>query len=172
MKLLISLLLVLTLNVQAQNGRLIPNPIRKIPRWVRSEFSAQQYDQRYEITYQLYPPYLRADFNGDGKSDVAIPVAEKSSGKLGIAIIHGKEAQAFKNRIVILGAGKGLGAAGDDFKWLSLWSVLKNKSLLSVEERARVSSLHEPAIRAQKREGGAGLIFWDGKKYEWSSLSH
>ena len=170
MKFLLPLILVFSINVQAQNGRLIPNPIRNIPRWVRSEFAAQQFNQRYEITYQLYPSSLKGDFNGDGKTDVAILVSEKATGKLGIAIIHGKQAQAFKNRIVILGAGKPLGTAGDDFKWMSLWSILKDKKLLSQNERLHLPQLHGSAIRAQKRDDGPGLIFWGGNKYEWAQL--
>jgi hypothetical protein len=170
MKFLLVLILVCSISVAAQNGHLIPNPIKGIPQWVRNEFSAQQFSQHYDITYQMYPQYLRGDFNGDGKTDVAIPISEKTNGKLGIAIIHGKQAQAFKHRIVILGAGKPIGAAGDDFKWMSLWNLLKDKKLLPQNERSHLPALQGAMIRILNKDGEAGVIYWGGNKYDWANL--
>ena len=170
MKSLLFLVAFISITTYAQKGRLIPNPVRNIPRWVRNEFSVQQLDRQYEITYQLYPPFLKGDFNGDGKSDIAVLIAEKSSGKLGIALVHGKQAQAFKHRITILGAGKQLGTVGDDFKWMNLWSTLSGKKSLAENDQRLFPALHGTGIRLQQRDDGAGLIYWDGKKYEWRRL--
>ena len=45
-------------------------------------------------------------------------VKERSTGKLGIAIVHGTSGKA-----TILGAGVGIGNAGDDFEWMDSWQL-------------------------------------------------
>jgi hypothetical protein len=59
------------------------------------------------------PFYLRGDFDGDGKIDLAVLVDQRSTGKSGIAIIHG-----VRSKVTILGAGVGIGSGGDDFEWM------------------------------------------------------
>src|SRR5260221_7823000 len=97
-------------------GHLIENPLKGIPKWVRNEFSAKHLDQRYSIVFRLYPHFLRGDFNGDDKRDVAIQIEETSSGKLGIPIFHTKKVQALSVPVSVLSAGKQVGKARDDFK--------------------------------------------------------
>ncbi|SRR6266581_4853265 len=146
-------------------GRLIENPIRNIPKWVRTEFAARHFDQSYSILYRLYPYYLRGDFNGDGRRDVAIQVRESESGKSGIAIFHGKKAQAFATPVVIVGAGKAVGRAGEDFKWVDIWSIFHDGN-----GKRKLPPLKGDAIKLEKREGTSGFIFWDGKRYSWYHL--
>ena len=167
MKTLCSLIFLISVNMYAQGGHLIPNPIKNIPKWVRTEFSSQGLDLQYEITYQLYPPYLKGDFNGDKKKDIAILVQEKSSGKFGVALFHGKEAQAFKNHVIVLGAGKPFGTAGDDLKWMNIWSIFKQGKSSEGAKESNHPPLQGTAIKIQKRGGGNGLIYWNGIKYEW-----
>jgi FG-GAP repeat len=59
----------------------------------------------------MNPSYLEGDFNGDGKTDVAVSNKERASGKLGIVIVHGAT-----GKVPILGAG--IGNGGDDFEWM------------------------------------------------------
>ena len=66
----------------------------------------------------MNPFYLRGDFKGDGKIDLAVLVKQRSSGKLGIAIIHGG-----MSKVAILGAGLVIGNGDDDFKWKDYWQV-------------------------------------------------
>jgi len=56
--------------------------------------------KKYEVSFRLNLFYLRGDFNGDGKIDVAVLVTQRSTGKTGIAIIDG-----VTNKVTILGAG-------------------------------------------------------------------
>ena len=137
---------------------------KSIPKRARQEFTSQHYDAEYDITYQLYPSYLTGDFNGDGRSDDAILVHHRSSGKFGIAIIHGKWPQAIHAEISILGAGKKLGTAGSDFKWMKIWHFIDmNKPDL----HPSLMKLQEDAIEAGTPDGKKGVIFWDGKNYTW-----
>jgi hypothetical protein len=160
-------LLLFTCNLYAQEGKLIENPIRKIPRWVRKVFVDQGLNQRYAITYQLYPPYLHGDFNNDGRKDAAILVKENSNGKLGIAIFHGKKTQALRYQVSILGAGQSFGSAGDDFKWMSLWNFVKQGKITNELGKRSLPSLNGDIIVLQKQNDGNGFIYWDGKNYEW-----
>lgn len=152
MKKIFILILLCSLDLFAQ-GRLIQNPLRKIPKWVRQEFSSQHLDQKYTIAFRLYPHYLRSDFNGDGRKDVAIQIVEKQSGKSGIAIFHRKKSQSLIYTVTILGAGKSLRGAGDDFKWADVWNEMeKGKGY---------------GISLEKRGATGGIIRWDGKNYVW-----
>src|SRR5690348_3026356 len=72
--------------------------------------------KKYELAFRLNPSYLRGDFNADGKIDVAILVKQRSTGKVGIAIIDG-----VTNMVTILGAGTAIGNGGDDFEWMDTW---------------------------------------------------
>lgn len=69
--------------------------------------------KKYELSFQVKPFSLRGDFNGDGKADIAVLVKQRSTGKLGIAIID-----RVTNKVTILGAGTAVGNGGDDFEWM------------------------------------------------------
>src|SRR5260221_7448991 len=98
---------------------------RTIPRSVRAEFANLGLDRNYAITYKLYPYYFRGDFNGDGRGDVAFHVENKNSKKSGIVIIQGKWPQKTSAPYYIVGAGKPFGKAGDDAKWMNVWSLIR-----------------------------------------------
>jgi len=102
------------------------------------------------------PSYLDGDFNGDGKIEVAVLVKQRSTGKLGIAIIHGGT-----GKVAILGAGNGIGNGGDDFEWMDYWQLypkgrtsettapqLRGDALLvGKSEAASTLILERPALR-------------------------
>ena len=164
MKKIFILVIIITSNLFAQEGRLIPNPIRNIPRWVRTEFAARHLDNNYTVNYQLYPYYLRADFNGDSRRDVAIQIVETKSGKTGFAIFHAKKTQALTIPISIIGSGTSLTGIGDDFKWVNFWNVIKRKQAFDDKS---LPLFEGDAISIGKRDSTNGYIFWDGKKYAW-----
>ena len=69
-------------------------------------FAAKKLDAQCEFVFKLNPFYLRGDFNGDGKPDIAIVVRNKQSGKVGIALCHGG-----KNEVFLVGAETSVGDA-------------------------------------------------------------
>ncbi|HYQ85768.1 MAG TPA: hypothetical protein VES59_00855 [Bacteroidota bacterium] len=168
MKYLVALLLVgFTPALPQGGGHLIENPLRDIPKWVRNEFSAQHLDRKYSMLFRLFPHCLRGDFNGDGKKDAAVQIEETSSGKLGIAIFHAKRVQALFVPVTVLGAGKPVGKAGDDFKWADVWSVV-NKARA---QNLKLPDIQADAIRLEKRKGKGGIIYREGTRYTWYPLS-
>jgi hypothetical protein len=162
---ILSLFIVSTL--LAQEGHLIPNPIRNIPKWVRTEFTSRYLDNNYMVSYQLYPYYLHADFNDDSRRDVAIQIVEKKSGKAGIAIFHAKKLQAISIPISIIGAGTSLSGIGDDLKWVNFWNVFNRKD---ASNKKSLPSFDGNAITIGQRDSTSGLIYWDGKKYSWHRI--
>lgn len=160
------LLLAITSARPQGGGRLIENPIRKIPKWVRTEMAAKGLDERYTVLYRLYPYYLRGDFSGDGKRDAAIQVQEVSSGKVGIAVFHSKKPQAISTPVYILGAGKPVGSAGDDLNWVNVWGTLSKSTVTARLGEGAPFHLGE-AIHIERRDSTGGMFWWDGKKYNW-----
>jgi hypothetical protein len=117
------------------------------PAWAMKLFN-ERLSARYELVQKAEPSFYIGDFNGDGKSDVALLIKEKATAKLGIAIVEGGE-----RRIKIIGAGKSFGNGGDDFTWMDTWSVRHSDKL----DRLYVA----------KSEAASALIYWDGSKYKW-----
>ena len=113
----------------------------------------------YELSFRLKPSYLRGDFNGDGKVDVAVLVKQRPSGKDGIAIVHGAT-----DKITILGAGTAIGNGGDDFGWMDSWHI---NSKGNPNNRTNTPKLHGDALLVSKSEVGSALIYWNGKRYVW-----
>jgi hypothetical protein len=107
----------------------------------------------------MNPFYLREDFNGDGKIDVAVLVKQRSIGKVGIAIINGAS-----DKITILGAGTAIGNGGDNFEWMDSWEIYSKDRMAS---GTSVTKLRGDALLVSKSETASALIYWNGKRYVW-----
>src|SRR5437867_13140757 len=64
-----------------------PEAVHEIPEPVQRAITNGPLAKKYEVAFRLNPSYLRGDFNGDGKIDVAVLVKQRPTGKTGIAII-------------------------------------------------------------------------------------
>jgi len=115
--------------------------------------------KEYELSFRMDPFYLRGDFNGDGKIDVAALVKQRSTGKLGIAIVNGAT-----DKVTILGAGNATGNGGDDFEWMDSWKIHSEDLVAS---GTSVPKLHGDALLVSKSEAASALIYWNGKRYVW-----
>jgi hypothetical protein len=132
-----------------------------VPTEIANAFQKSGLDTRYEYSFHINPFYLRGDFDGDGKSDIAILVKEKSTNKTGIAVFH-----IGTKQIVIIGAGKPLGNFGDDLRRINVWSVYR-KSRVHPGTKNTAPVLRGEAIRIEVAESASGLIYWNGKSYHW-----
>ena len=113
----------------------------------------------YELSYRMNPFYLRGDFNGDGKIDVAVLVKERSTGKIGIAIINGAT-----DKVTVVGAGTAIGNGGDDFEWMDSWEMYSKDR---VSSGTGIRKLRGDALLVSKSEAASALIYWNGKHYAW-----
>ena len=111
----------------------------------------------------MNPSYLEGDFNGDGEMDTAVLVNERSTGKIGIAIVHG-----ITGKVIIFGAGIGIGNGGDDFEWMDSWQVYSKKRAGHAGDETGVPRLRGDAVLVEKSEAASALIYWNGKRYVWS----
>ena len=113
----------------------------------------------YELSFQVKPFYVRGDFNSDGKADTAVLVKQRSTGKLGIAIIHG-----VTDKVAVLGAGTAIGNGGDDFEWMDSWELYSKDRAAAGRSAPK---LHGDALLVSKSEAASALISWNGKRYVW-----
>lgn len=82
-----------------------------------------------DVLCTMRPCLLRGDFDGDGRRDVAIQIAQKSSGLLGVGfLLTGRPG-------VVLAAGRA-SDIGDDILWADTWSVAPGTSALAVSDAA------------------------------------
>jgi hypothetical protein len=134
-------------------------PSPDISKVIDRAIANQPLAKKYELSHRINPFYLRGDFNGDGKIDVAVLVKQRSTGRIGIAIINGAT-----DKVTVLGAGTALGNGGDDFEWMDSWE-LSSKDRIDVG--TSVPKLRGHALLVSKSEAASALIYWDGKRYVW-----
>ena len=133
-----------------------------VPTWVKNIFYRKEISKKYDYAFNINPMYLLGDFDGDNSPDVAIVVREKSSSKLGIIVIHYASKEFF-----VVGAGQKIGNGGDDFKWMSNWSVKRKGKVGQGAGGGTPPELKVEALLVEKAESASGIIYWDGKKYVW-----
>jgi hypothetical protein len=130
-----------------------------IPEVIDKAIANESLAKKYELSYRISPSYLRGDFDGDTKIDVAVLVKERSSGKIGIAIIKG-----VSDKVTVLGAGTAIGNGGDDFDWMDSWEIYFKDRIAS---ETIVPKPRGDALLVSKREAASALIYWNGKRYVW-----
>ncbi len=133
-----------------------------IPDAIQRAISSGSLAKNYELSFRIEPFYLRGDFDGNGKSDIALLVKQRSTGKLGIAIVHGAT-----EKVTILGAGNGIGNGGDDFAWMDTWEVYSKSRVNRGASETSVAHLRGDALLVSKSEAASALIYWNGKRYVW-----
>jgi hypothetical protein len=154
-----------TKEITQSDSRSSPSPgsIGDVPDAVKNALTNMSAERNYDLSFRIRPSYLEGDFNGDGKMDTAVLVKEHSTGKIGIAILHGATA-----RVIILGAGNSIGNGGDDFEWMDSWQVYSKARAAHAGGEKSVSHLRGDALLVEKSEAASALIYWNGKKYLWS----
>jgi hypothetical protein len=136
--------------------------LHDIPETIEKAITNGPIAKNYDVSFRVNPFYLRGDFNGDGKIDVAVLVKQRSTGKLGIAIIHGA-----MDKVTILGAGVGIGNGGDDFEWMDSRQVYPKDRVIPGGGETTVPQFHGEALLVGKSEAASALIYWNGKRCVW-----
>jgi len=144
-----------------------------LPPWFLKSVKQLKLNNKYELKGSLKPTFFVADFDGDGKPDVAMLANERRTKKKGVLIIQ-QEGQKY----FVFGAGKKFGNGLDNYKWAGGWKIYTDKiayETLFDKDGAMSGSkkivLKRPAIFIYDLEDGepnsGGIIYWTDKKYIW-----
>jgi hypothetical protein len=128
-------------------------PPPSLPDWAQERLLDPDFRRDYAVSTHLEPAALSGDFDGDGRTDVAVLVARRATGARGIAFLHAGSPHAW-----VVGAGHELGNGGDDFSWMDAWSV---------QPRGRVAGQRGEAVLVEQREAASALLYWDGAAWRW-----
>jgi hypothetical protein len=92
-------------------------------------------DSLYAIDMRLqYPPYLDGDFDGDGVTDAAVLVQQRTTGKLGVAfVLRGP------GKVVVFGAGTPDPSGADDLSWIDRWDRISKGTTYDLTHRLRLA---------------------------------
>lgn len=141
-----------------------------LPAWAEALWQAAGLGKTYTRTAYLKPATLPADFNGDGKTDLAVLVTDRQQ-RRGIVILHQGAAAP-----VVLGAGRRFGNGGANFDWLTDWQVYTSATAEATVTSAsgdlagtRTVRLRRPGllIMATQDTYAGGIVYWNGQRYTW-----
>ena len=133
----------------------------KIPAWARTAIRNAPFGSQIAIVAWLEPNIQEADFDGDGKTDVAVLVRERSSDKAGIVVVHRGTKRAF-----VIGAGTAMSHGGDDFSWMDSWRIVTGPAEQGATDEPP-PTLRGAALWVVKDGSGSGLVYWTGTRYAW-----
>lgn len=136
--------------------------IWNMPDWVRSKFRTLSSLEDYKPISRINPFYLRGDFNGDDKPDIAVLIENIETKKQGIAIFHYDE-----DNIYIVGAGRSLRIGGDDYSFMDMWCVYRGGTPERGVEESSPPKIQHEALYIGKSESMSAIIYWSGKRYKW-----
>ncbi|HSE97072.1 MAG TPA: hypothetical protein VLD57_02305 [Blastocatellia bacterium] len=162
MKTILAILLIFSTAIAAQQRQSSAPDSENIPQSVRKTFTAKGLDKKYDLSFHLNPFYLRGDFNGDGKPDLALLVKQTGSGKVGIAVIH-----STTNDVLFIGAGTETGNGGDNFDWMDYWYVYDKGVVGGGPGEKRAVRIKGEALFVGKSESASAVIYWNGTRYVW-----
>jgi len=141
----------------------------RLPEWLLKTdiLIGSKLKNEYVFDNRLNPLYLEADFNGDGHIDIAIPIKQTKTTKVGFAIIHGQT-----NDIFIIGAGtKVKNGLSDNLSYIDIWKVNRQETNEpGLDENGDIDKngpliLNNPSMQVGKSEVGGGQIYWNGNEY-------
>ncbi len=145
------------------NGAAFP-PRLNLPAWACKVADARKLERIFWPDEHINPLFINGDFDGDGLSDIAVRVVNKSTQAIGVVIMHQRN-----KRVYSVGGG----GATDGTTNLAVydgWTLLP---------RSRIQSNHETqplilkgdALHWMKSESAASLLYWNGKGYAWYRIS-
>lgn len=150
---------------------LLAAPPAPLPAWAETHWQAAGLSRTFVRAAYLKPALLQADFNGDGRPDVAVPVTRRQTGSRGLLILHQGQAGA---HVIGTGAASSADMLRTDFEWADYWQLYTKPttSEMVFDQDGGISGqrtvrLRRPSIEIGKEELGGGMIYWDGRRYIW-----
>ena len=141
-----------------------------LPMWVNLKLSESELLSEIALVARLNPFNQRGDFDGDGTLDIAIWVKDRTTSKLGIAIIPhgaGKVWVVGAGHQVVDRAGKVLWPSGDKLDWIGAWYVYEKGNVGQGVTDESPPTLKGDALMLIKLESASGLLYWTGQRYVW-----
>ncbi|MDP9352634.1 MAG: hypothetical protein M3P51_13995 [Chloroflexota bacterium] len=126
-----------------------------LPHWAHTRAQRDGHTRTLALARHLNPFYQSGDFDADGSLDLAVLISRRTTGEIGILVLHGGSTSS-----VVIGAGEPFGNGGADFKWMTNWRVRPK----------RESAQRGDALEVVKLESASGLIYWNGHSYQWQQL--
>ena len=148
-----------------------PAPAPQLPTWALAQWTQAGLNKTFERKAFTNSGFLQADFNGDGKIDVAVLVARRSTNSRGIIILH--QGQPTPH---VLGTGPNTHQESlkGDLSWADHWHLYIGSTTDEVMFGlngdildTRTVRLMRPTIELTKKEQGGDMIYWNGKRYVW-----
>jgi hypothetical protein len=140
-----------------------PVPVRlNLPDWACRETFNRGLQTRFTPDTLRNPFYLSGDFDGDGRTDIAIWVRSAKSSKRGLLILTRGGAYSF-----VAAAGTGSDERGDDYAGLDMWTVVPKGEVLDSPYEPQRVVLRGDGISLGKSESATFVIYWDGKKFAY-----
>jgi hypothetical protein len=120
-------------------------------------------DSLYAISMSMQsPPYITGDFDGDGVMDAAVLVERRTTGKLGVAVVH-----RGTRKVTVLAAGSG-SAGPDDLDGISQWDpFVKGTTPTIVNPYRPNASLIGDALWVERNHSMGGFYIWTGSSFTY-----
>jgi hypothetical protein len=119
----------------------------------------------FKIDPRVNPYYLRGDFDGDGKPDVAVTILGPLSKSPGLVVCQGD------GRNFVLGAGSqpAFSSLRNDNFLSSDWEVLTLSEFRNMLYDKKLGDAAKGEVLSLNWEDGSAYIYWDGTSYRWFS---
>lgn len=121
-----------------------------LPAWAQAAWDRESRRHALVRDSSLSPAFAVADFDGDGRDDVAWIVQHRTTHARGILIAHARARAA-----QLCGAGITCGNGGNDFAWMDTWRVVPRHAGRGF------------ALLVEKSEAGGGRIEFSRGRYRW-----
>ena len=138
---------------------LVPNALagRALPKHARLWLEAHR---DFTVATRLQPQWMRGDFDGDGKSDVALSVERKR--KRGVVVLFAEPSR----RPVVIGAGTRFNDMDNlDF---TQWACFSGKRRVPRGAgEGRPPRLRSDALLLVWEESASAVVYWNGERFVW-----
>ena len=156
-KTLLALLLAFAADAATAQPAPAPAPL---PTWAEAAWQSLSTQQGLARRTRLDPSIQNADFDGDGRADLAVLVVHVASRKEGIAFL-------FPSRPArVIGAGSPFGNGGDDFAWIDAWHVEPRAKARGVRG-GRPLHIDGAGLVVEKESSASALIYLDSGRPRW-----